>query len=217
MHFFDSKKPTADYPPLKRFRKGSNNDDEIRESSEDILSELNIDTEEFFKDNAPTTSTKANVESAESCNNKSIKKVEAKIHDNDKSNVFNKEVFIKEKFLVEMPNDFYQFWELCKSIKPNSPSEAFKNVNLELVGPYDVLAEKFLTDAIIEEDRYLLHWRYYYDPPEFQTVIKGNDQIGFHIGYFRDTPEEMPAFLATNCSQQNGEFKISGDNVFAAV
>lgn len=31
----------------------------------------------------------------------------------------------------------------------------------------------------------MLHWRYYYDPPEFLTVIKGDDEKQFHIGYFR--------------------------------
>jgi len=32
---------------------------------------------------------------------------------------------------------------------------------------------------------YHLHWRYYYDPPEFLTVIKGDDKSGFHLGYYR--------------------------------
>ena len=29
---------------------------------------------------------------------------------------------IKQKFLVEMPHDFYVFWDFCKSEKADSPS-----------------------------------------------------------------------------------------------
>ena len=28
---------------------------------------------------------------------------------------------IKRKFLIQMPNDFYQFWEFCNIMKPNDP------------------------------------------------------------------------------------------------
>ena len=28
---------------------------------------------------------------------------------------------VKRKFLVDMPEDFYQFWEFCKSIDPSHP------------------------------------------------------------------------------------------------
>ena len=28
---------------------------------------------------------------------------------------------VKRKFLVEMPDDFYQFWEFCKSLNPSHP------------------------------------------------------------------------------------------------
>jgi len=38
---------------------------------------------------------------------------------------------------------------------------------------------------------YLRHWRYYYDPPEFLTVIRGNDKKQFHIGYYRYMVMEM--------------------------
>lgn len=29
---------------------------------------------------------------------------------------------VKRKFLVQMPDDFYQFWELCKSLNPSNPT-----------------------------------------------------------------------------------------------
>lgn len=28
---------------------------------------------------------------------------------------------VKRKFLVEMPEDFYQFWDFCKSLNPSRP------------------------------------------------------------------------------------------------
>lgn len=28
---------------------------------------------------------------------------------------------VKRKFLVDMPDDFYQLWDFCKSIKPHQP------------------------------------------------------------------------------------------------
>jgi len=32
---------------------------------------------------------------------------------------------IKSKFLVEMPEDFYQFWEFCSNINPEDPCGNF--------------------------------------------------------------------------------------------
>ena len=64
--------------------------------------------------------------------------------------------------------------------------DAFKeSLGLQLVGPYDVLSESF--DDVKESDiiSYHLHYRYYYDPPEFLTVIRGDDKTGFHVGYYR--------------------------------
>ena len=63
-----------------------------------------------------------------------------------------------------------------------------KLLDLQLVGSYDILAGKHkgvTTNKHGKRPNYLLHWRYYYDPPEFQTVIKGDDHTQFHIGYFR--------------------------------
>lgn len=56
--------------------------------------------------------------------------------------------FIKEKFLVTMPEDFYQFWNFCKKIKPANTLEALREVGLYLIGPFDVLAGKYLFFSI---------------------------------------------------------------------
>ena len=62
-------------------------------------------------------------------------------------------------------------------------------LGLELIGPFDFLAGQF--DDVDESDitSYHLHWRYFYDPPEVVTVIKGDDKEGFHVGYYRLAPK----------------------------
>lgn len=126
--------------------------------------------------------------------------------------------FIKEKFLVDMPEDFYKFWDFCKSINEDEPSAALQDADLMLVGPFDALNGKFAnSEKEFTEDEFLVHWRYYYDPPEFQTVLKGNDKTGYHLGYFRDDPEEKPVFMACNSAQKDGLITPMGDNIFAAV
>lgn len=79
--------------------------------------------------------------------------------------------FIRAKFLVEMPADFLAFWEFCEAEKKtNSKAEhLFSKFGLHLVGPFDVLAKKFHDVEPFEPGDYLRHWRFYYDPPEFQV------------------------------------------------
>ncbi|KAJ3659486.1 hypothetical protein Zmor_011174 [Zophobas morio] len=132
------------------------------------------------------------------------------------SNPFNPKEFIRARFLVNMPKDFYDFWDFCKELKPTAPSEALKSVGLELIGPYDVLADKFKHIKRSPEE-YLRHWRYYYDPPEVFAVIKDDNSTGYHIGYFYDSPDEPPVFLISNYGTKDGVFTKMGDNIFAAL
>lgn len=46
-----------------------------------------------------------------------------------------------------------------------------KDIKLKLVGPFDILAGK--VSEVYEEDLpdFLRHWRFYYDPPEFQVGL----------------------------------------------
>ena len=71
----------------------------------------------------------------------------------------------------------------------DSFAEALQDtLGFTLVGPYDVLAGRHKDVACNSTGRrpnFLLHWRYYYDPPEFLTVIKGDSDKQFHLGYFR--------------------------------
>ncbi|XP_058066833.1 histone PARylation factor 1-like [Anopheles bellator] len=125
--------------------------------------------------------------------------------------------FIRHKFLVAMPACFDALWEFCVAEQPNGkPEDVFDKVGLRLVGPFDVLAGKFKDVKIHEPGDYLRHWRFYFDPPEFQTVLvkKGS---GLHYGYWRDEPDNTDGLVACNDVDKGCEFKIIGQNVFDAI
>ncbi|KAL7302979.1 hypothetical protein TKK_0004205 [Trichogramma kaykai] len=123
---------------------------------------------------------------------------------------------IQDVFLFPMPSDFYKFYDMCQRLKPSDPTNALRLVGLILVGPFDILAGKITKDTP-NLDSFLTHWRYYYDPPEFQTVLKGNDKEGLHFGYWRDRPSGDPAFVAANSSNVNHKIIPVAENIFGAV
>lgn len=81
--------------------------------------------------------------------------------------------FISSKFLVKMPDDFFELWSFCETESKNGskPENLFNKFYLSLVGPFDVLAKKFHNIDPFEPGDYLRHWRFYYDPPEFQVRL----------------------------------------------
>lgn len=72
-------------------------------------------------------------------------------------------------FLFEMPEDFFHLYEFCENICKGDPLNALKDLNLQLIGPYDVFREEFINGRVENKETLLRHWRYYYDPPEFQV------------------------------------------------
>ncbi|XP_041972984.1 histone PARylation factor 1 [Aricia agestis] len=127
-------------------------------------------------------------------------------------------IILKELFLVEMPDDFFKFFECLKkeAKKESKPIEnILDSVNLQLIGPFDFLMGKL--PKMLCKDMYLTHWRFYYDPPEFQSVLKKKGTSQFHIGYFRDDPKEKPVFLAKNDSAKDCIITPISENIFGAV
>ena len=59
-----------------------------------------------------------------------------------------------------------------------------EELGLHLGGPFDILAGR-LKAVKGERPKYVLHHRYFYDPPEFQTVILGDTKSQHHLGYYR--------------------------------
>lgn len=81
--------------------------------------------------------------------------------------------YIRTNFLVEMPNDVLKFWSFCKTYSSEfkrAPESLFGKLDMQLVGPFDVFAGHFENCGPIIANEYLRHWRFYYDPPEFQVI-----------------------------------------------
>lgn len=57
-------------------------------------------------------------------------------------------------------------------------------LGLQLVGPFDILAGAH-KNSKNSQPNFHLHWRYFYDPPEFQTILAGSEDSQHHIGYYR--------------------------------
>uniref|UniRef100_A0A2S2QRU7 UPF0609 protein n=1 Tax=Sipha flava TaxID=143950 RepID=A0A2S2QRU7_9HEMI len=124
---------------------------------------------------------------------------------------------ITELFLVgNMPKEFYEFWNFCSKKCPVHPEDALLPIGFKLVGPYDVLAGRMNEYDEKDIENTVLHWRYYYDPPEFQTIIASTDSE-FHIGYYRDQPFDMPIFVASNDSGKNCIIQKLSNNIFYAI
>lgn len=124
---------------------------------------------------------------------------------------------VERLYKFGMPEDFYHFWDFCKRLCPDNPRDALVDaVGLRLVGPYDVLAGAHRSSKT-PQPNYHLHWRYFYDPPEFQTILRGDGDNQHHMGYHRDIPDSLPAFVGENEAKKGFTITQMGDNVFAAV
>lgn len=128
----------------------------------------------------------------------------------------NPKMFLRHKFVHEMPEDFFRFWEFCKSRNSDKPELSFEAVGLRLVGPFDYMAGKFHDAPQFEPGDYIRHWRFYYDPPELQTVFvkKGT---GIHYGYWRDEPNAEQCYVARNDYKQGCAVKIFETNLFSSL
>lgn len=126
---------------------------------------------------------------------------------------------IERLFLVKMPEDFFLFWDFAKTINHRKPCSAFSHPNIgwNLVGPYDVLSGLITDFHGFSKEHLLRHCRYYYDPPEFQTVIAKKDAHITHYGYFRDEPEQDKPILVCNKAASGGQFYEVGDNLFTLL
>ena len=59
-----------------------------------------------------------------------------------------------------------------------------ETLGLQLVGPFEILAGAH-KNSKNPQPNFHLHWRFFYDPPEFQTILLGSEDTKHHIGYFR--------------------------------
>ena len=66
---------------------------------------------------------------------------------------------IKMKYQIAMPEDFFIFYDLCKSLNSSTPLQALSAAGLKLCGPYDTLAGNIPEAAPKSEKLYLTHGR----------------------------------------------------------
>lgn len=117
-----------------------------------------------------------------------------------------------------MPPDFYELWEFAKSVSPGKPLDCLAGVGLKLCGAYEVLAGAVPSEAPRSKELFLTHHRYYYDPPELQTVVcEDSYSRGVHLGYFRDSPTEAPVMVVSGVETVGAKLTAVGDNLFGGI
>lgn len=126
---------------------------------------------------------------------------------------------IEKLFLVKMPDEFFLFWEFAKTINHRKPCSAFAHAYLEwvLVGPFDVLSGLITDFHGFSKESLLRHCRFYYDPPELQTVIMKKDSHMTHFGYYRDEPHQTNPIVVMNCPNKGGQIHEVGDDLFTLL
>ncbi len=114
----------------------------------------------------------------------------------------------------DFPDDLFRFWEFANRLKPLDPLRALSGaLRTTLVGPFEVLSGRF--DLRTPRLSPLLHWRYYLDPPEFFTVLAGED--GRHWGYFLDDPATGDGCVMDYYADEAFYMDQDGDTLFEAV
>ena len=108
------------------------------------------------------------------------------------------------KYHTKFPWTFFKFWEWIKSICPSNetPLDALKCFNIRLVGPFEYLNGDLHQ---LSDDQILIHYRYYFDLPEFQTIMIENESAEqIHYGFWRDDPDFNPVGIC----KANGGTKV---------
>ncbi|XP_053206017.1 histone PARylation factor 1-like [Panonychus citri] len=125
---------------------------------------------------------------------------------------------IKKHFLVSMPEDFFKFWAFCSSLNPLNPTGSLDELDLLLVGPFDLINGKLNDQTLDQTDpnMILCYYRFFYDVPELQTVLR-DPKSNFHIGYFRDSPSEIPSMVVSNDPDKSCLINPLGDNLFSGL
>ncbi|KAI6650640.1 hypothetical protein LOD99_7690 [Oopsacas minuta] len=129
----------------------------------------------------------------------------------------NAQTIVKKRFFIELSKSCLLFWQFCQETNKESPCSALKELGMELLGPFQVLAAVNKGIPINEITYNCMEHRYYYDPPEVLTVIQVDKTKGSHIAYYTDHPLTQPNFIVLCPTKDNCILKPIGDNLFQAV
>ena len=125
---------------------------------------------------------------------------------------------VKDLLGVEMPQDFYSFWDFACTVNKESPLLCLSPVGLKLCGAFEILAGTVPSSAPRSRALYLTHHRFHYDPPELQSLVcETSFDKGVHMGYFRDGPNQAPSLVVVGVESQGSKLTALGDNLFAGV
>ncbi|CAL4121319.1 unnamed protein product, partial [Meganyctiphanes norvegica] len=170
----DSEEKESDSPPKKQQRREDDEDSTLSNAAEPRKNDQSVSDNE---DDSPQSETlKPETEEDEAGSDEDEDEVILTPSPEDVRES------IKQKFLLDMPDDFYDFWEFCSTINKENPEDALSCGGLQLVGPYDVLTGKLKKLNKRSLSQYLCHWRYYHDPPEFQ-IQGGRFLSPYSVGY----------------------------------
>nr|CAG4634993.1 EOG090X0BAY [Alona affinis] len=128
-------------------------------------------------------------------------------------------------YLALLPFEIFAFTLFCCRLLKWTMWTARKNAQTFVKNPRHLLRRMMQKTNILQVkihsllklSHYLTNWRFYYDPPEFQCVLVGDLAKGYHLGYFRDSPKEMPAFVGSNSESDGCVIVPVADNLFGAI
>nr|XP_012312659.1 histone PARylation factor 1 [Aotus nancymaae] len=93
---------------------------------------------------------------------------------------------VENHYKLSLPEDSYHFWKFCEDLDPEKPADSLSaSLGLQLVDFDDIPAGKHKMKKKSIGLNFNLHWRFYYDPPEFQTITIRDKKTQYHMGYFR--------------------------------
>jgi len=120
----------------------------------------------------------------------------------DSENCVHKKIS-KALFLIDLPEDFYDFYHFICSYNKCHHNSGFDLICIDTLGRYfkcdfiDILKTLNLklgsifhatfaeNSPELDQNQAVLLDRYYFDPPEVQTILTHSKNDPFHIGYYR--------------------------------
>lgn len=120
----------------------------------------------------------------------------------------DKKKLLQEIYGFEFPDTFFEFWDFFNELPENLFTET---LDIWLEGPFDVLKPDY--DSNLNP---IWESRYYTDPPEFFTIMRGFSD-GYHWGYYLDDPNHPQFPVASYYSSDSYELSVNGNNIFEAI
>jgi DNA-binding transcriptional ArsR family regulator len=121
---------------------------------------------------------------------------------------------LNEAYGFDFPEDFWRFWDFYSNLKDEYKDLFSELLGIGLAGPFDFLRGRFEGKTI--KLPYILHYRYYMDPPEFFTVLTG-DSDGLHWGYWVDDLKTSEFSVAHYYNNDAYNILECGTTIFEAV